>query len=223
MDQESPIHDIIYFSVEKKTITGSVSLHWIVACTTSHQLIEFTHEIMQSLDNQQLICLVFCDDSKAVDRVWLRDLLLKLERYGIKGMLLRWLKIYISNREQQVIIKDTISLKGNLKVRVPQAQSLVLYCFWYLLMKLPMICLDCVDCLLMTRPLAKDHLKIIICVLWLTLIYTNIMRGAKLWLIKLNPEKREIVYFSTRLYLLDLYFSVDNVKFKTADAHQCCL
>ena len=90
-------------------------------------------------------------------------------------------------------------------------------------MKLPMICLDCVDCLLMTRPLAKDHLKIIICVLWLTLIYTNIMRGAKLWLIKLNPEKREIVYFSTRLYLLDLYFSVDNVKFKTADAHQCCL
>jgi hypothetical protein len=52
MDQESPIHDIIYFSVEKKTITGSVSLHWIVACTTSHQLIEFTHEIMQSLDNQ---------------------------------------------------------------------------------------------------------------------------------------------------------------------------
>ena len=163
------------------------------------------------------------DVSKTFDRVWLTGLLLKLKWHGIKGNLPQWLESYISNREQQVIIKDTISLKGNLKVRVPQAQSLVLYCFWYLLMKLPMICLDCVDCLLMTRPLAKDHLKIIICVLWLTLIYTNIMRGAKLWLIKLNPEKREIVYFSTRLYLLDLYFSVDNVKFKTADAHQCCL
>ena len=72
----------------------------------SHQLIELTHEIMQSLDNQELICLIFCDVSKAFDRVWLRGLLLKLEPYGIKGSLLRWIESYISNREQQVIIKD---------------------------------------------------------------------------------------------------------------------
>ena len=87
-------------------------------------------------------------------------------------------------------------------------------------MKLPMICLDCVDCLLMTRPLAKNHLKLIIWVLWLTLIYKNITHWVKLWLTKLRPEKREIVYFSTRPYLLDLCFSIDNVKFKTADAHK---
>jgi len=115
------------------------------------------------------------------DRDWMRCLLLKLERYGIKGMLLRCSERYNSNREQQVIIKNTISLKGNLKVGVSQAQSLVLYCFWYSLMTLPMICLDCVDCLLMTRPLAKDHLKLIICVLWLTLIYKNIAHWANLW------------------------------------------
>jgi hypothetical protein len=64
---------------------------------------ELTHKIMQSFDNQELICLIFCDVSK--DRVWLRGLLLKLERYGIKGNLLRWLYLesYISNIEQQVI------------------------------------------------------------------------------------------------------------------------
>jgi hypothetical protein len=75
---------------------------------------------MQFLDNQESICLILCDVSKAFDRVWLRGLLLKLERYGIKGNLLWWLESYISNREQQVIIKDTISLKGNLKAGVPQ-------------------------------------------------------------------------------------------------------
>ena len=32
----------------------------------SHQLIELTHEIMQSLDNQELICLIICDVSKAL-------------------------------------------------------------------------------------------------------------------------------------------------------------
>ena len=34
--------------------------------STSHQLIELTHDIMQSLDNQELICLIFCDVSKAL-------------------------------------------------------------------------------------------------------------------------------------------------------------
>jgi hypothetical protein len=92
--------------------------------STSHQLIELTHEIMQSLDNQEFICLILCDVSKAFDLVWLRGLLLKLERYGIKGNLLWWLESYISNREQQVIIKDTISLKGNLKAGVPQGSIL---------------------------------------------------------------------------------------------------
>ena len=115
--------------------------------STSHQLIELTHEIMQSIDNEELICLIFCDVSKAFDRVWLRDLLLRLERYGIKGNLLRWLESYISNREQQVIIKDTISLKGNLKAGVPQGSIFALYCVYsYLLMTLPMICLHCADC-----------------------------------------------------------------------------
>ena len=75
---------------------------------------------MQSLDNQELICLILCDVSKTFERVLLRGLLPKLERYGSKGSLLRWLESCISNREQQVIIKDTISLKGNLKAGVLQ-------------------------------------------------------------------------------------------------------
>ena len=48
--------------------------------STSHQLIELTHEIMQSIDNEELICLIFCDVSKSFHRVWLTGLLKKLER-----------------------------------------------------------------------------------------------------------------------------------------------
>jgi hypothetical protein len=50
--------------------------------------------------------------SKAFDRVWIRGLILKLERYGVKGELLCWLKSYLSNRCQRVIIKDAISSVG---------------------------------------------------------------------------------------------------------------
>ena len=92
--------------------------------STIHQLIELINEICMALDNRELICLIFCDVSKAFDRVWLRGLLLKLERYGIKGNLLQWLGSYISAREQQVIIKNAISGKGILKVGVPHRSIL---------------------------------------------------------------------------------------------------
>jgi hypothetical protein len=88
--------------------------------STTHQIIELINEICMALDNRELVCLIFCDLSKGFDRVWLRGLLLKLERYDIKGNLLQWQGIYISAREQQVIIKNAISGNGNLKAGVPQ-------------------------------------------------------------------------------------------------------
>jgi hypothetical protein len=97
--------------------------------STTHQLIKLINEIFMALDNCELICLIFCDVSKAFDRVWLRGLLLKLERYGIKGNLLQWLGSYISAREQQVIIKNAISGNGNLKAGVPQGSILEPFLF----------------------------------------------------------------------------------------------
>jgi hypothetical protein len=62
--------------------------------------------------------------SKAFDRVWIRGLILKLKRYGVKGELLCWLKSYLSNICQRVIIKDAISSVGELKAGVPQGSVL---------------------------------------------------------------------------------------------------
>ena len=67
--------------------------------------------------------------SKAFDRVWLRGLLLKLDRYDIKGNLLHWLGSYISAREQQVIIKNAFSGKGIHKAGVPQGWPLLFLVF----------------------------------------------------------------------------------------------
>jgi hypothetical protein len=55
-----------------------------------------------------LTSITFADVSKAFDRVWIRGLLLKLERYGIKGDLLMWLKSYLTNRSQRVAIKEQL-------------------------------------------------------------------------------------------------------------------
>jgi hypothetical protein len=64
-----------------------------------------TNAILQLL----MTSITFADVSKAFDRVWIRGLVLKLERYSVKGELLCWLKSHLSNRCQRVIIKDAIS------------------------------------------------------------------------------------------------------------------
>jgi hypothetical protein len=48
----------------------------------------------------------------------------KLERYGIGDNLLIWLKSYLSNRTQRVVIKDALSNIGQLKAGVPQGSVL---------------------------------------------------------------------------------------------------
>jgi hypothetical protein len=57
-----------------------------------------------ALENGQITVAVFCDISKAFDRLWHKGLIEKLKSYGINGKLLQWLKDYISERKQQVLL-----------------------------------------------------------------------------------------------------------------------
>ena len=69
--------------------------------------------------------ITFADVSKALDHVWIMGLLLKLERHGIKGDLLMWLKSYLTNRSQRVAIKEALSELDDIKAGVPQRSVFV--------------------------------------------------------------------------------------------------
>ena len=92
--------------------------------STSHQLIELYHTILLALEAKQVTSVTFADISKAFDTVWVKALLYKLGKYGIKGDLLCWLKSYFSNRTQRVMIKDALSGIGHLHAGVPQGSVL---------------------------------------------------------------------------------------------------
>ena len=92
--------------------------------STSHQLIELYHRILLALEAKQVTSVTFADISKAFDTVWVKVLLYKLGKYGIKGDLLCWLKSYLSNRTQRVMIKDALSGIGHLHAGVPQGVSI---------------------------------------------------------------------------------------------------
>ena len=56
--------------------------------STTYQLIDIYNQICKAFDDRQSTCMVFCDISKAFDRVWHKGLLLKLRQYGISGNIL---------------------------------------------------------------------------------------------------------------------------------------
>ena len=70
------------------------------------------------------LCTVFCDISKAFDKVWHRGLLKKLKAYGISGNLLHWFENYLSDRNQKVVLQNCLLEVGNIKGGVPQGSVL---------------------------------------------------------------------------------------------------
>ena len=62
----------------------------------------------EAVDNGEEVRVVFCDISKAFDRVWQKGLLFILAAIGCSISLLRWFTSYLSGRRQRVVINGVI-------------------------------------------------------------------------------------------------------------------
>ena len=65
-------------------------------------------------------CFVFCDFSKAFDKVWHRGLLHKMKADGITGNLIDWISSYLKGRRQKVVIKNNSSAYCEISAGDPQ-------------------------------------------------------------------------------------------------------
>ena len=92
--------------------------------STVYQLIDIYHQICQSIDAKQHTCMVFCDISKAFDRVWHKGLIFKLRQNGMHGELLSWISDYLSQRKQKVFIGSSVSNFQFLSAGIPQGSVL---------------------------------------------------------------------------------------------------
>jgi len=77
--------------------------------STVYQLIDLYHQIVQSFDTTTHMCVIFCDISKAFDRVRHKGLLFKLKQLGITGRLHHGISEYLKNRHQRVTIGQSCS------------------------------------------------------------------------------------------------------------------
>ena len=96
----------------------------IAGDSSVNQLVELYNTFRQALDEGKEVRAVFCDISKAFDRVWHRGLIAKLKHYGICGPLLNWFISYLTNIFQRVVIPGGVSGWLEILAGVPQGSIL---------------------------------------------------------------------------------------------------
>ena len=92
------------------------------ACVTN--LLETLDTITDAVNRGLSVDLILLDFAKAFDKVSHEKLILKLKEYGISEILVRWVREFLSNRKQRVVIGDNSSCWEDVISGVPQGSVL---------------------------------------------------------------------------------------------------
>ena len=92
------------------------------SCVT--QLLEFLDDITESLDQGGDIDIIYLDFSKAFDKIPHKKLMKKTIGYGIRGKIYKWVKEFLTNRSQKVVVDGQSSSTKPVTSDVPQGSVL---------------------------------------------------------------------------------------------------
>ena len=121
---ERLVFKYLYNHLQDNNLLSSLQSGFIPGESTINQLTFLYNTFCQALDSGEEVRAVFCDISKAFDRVWHSGLIHKLHAAGVTGEALAWFKNYLSERKQRVVLPSTSSDWAFIRNGVPQGSIL---------------------------------------------------------------------------------------------------
>ena len=185
------------------------------SCET--QLISFSQEVHDNLEDGQQTDIIVMDFSKAIDKVDHHKLTLKLNRLGINNEVTNWVHSFLNSRTQQVVVDGHTSDNLPVLSGVPQGSVLGPCLFLSYITDLP----DSVKS--KVRLFADDT------IVYLTISSTRdaqtlqkdlelLETWEKDWSMEFNPDKCEVLSISRKRKPIIFPYKLHNIPLKFADA-----
>ncbi|MCG7869675.1 MAG: endonuclease/exonuclease/phosphatase family protein [Candidatus Thiodiazotropha taylori] len=196
---EKIVHKHVFNFCRDNSILTSLQSGFVPGDSTVNQLVDLYNTFCKALDEGKEVRAVFCDISKAFDRVWHRGLLYKLRRIGISGSLLSWFANYLKDRRQRVVLPGASSNWSSINAGVPQGSILGPLLFLIYIN-------DIVENINSSIRLFADDTSLYIIVddptdaaITLNSDLYKIHKWATDWLVSFNPSKSESLIFSRKI------------------------
>ena len=129
LNSESKVFERLVFKhlfnhLQNNNMLSSLQSGFIPGDSTVNQLTYLYHTFFEALNAGKEVRAVFCDISKAFDRVWHKGLIHKLKAAGVAGEALSWFRNYLSDRRQRVVLPGASSDWAYIRAGVPQGPIL---------------------------------------------------------------------------------------------------
>ena len=121
---ERLVFKYLYNHLRDNNLLSSLQSGFLPGDSTVNQLSFLYNMFCQALDSGKEVWAVFCNVSKAFDRVWHAGLLAKLHAAGVKGKVHAWFADYLSDRKQRVVLPGAVSDWTYIRAGVPQGSIL---------------------------------------------------------------------------------------------------
>lgn len=195
---EKIVHKHLFNYCRDNNLITTFQSGFVPGDSTVNQLTDLYNTFCKALDEGKEVRAIFCDISKAFDRVWHRGLLYKLRRAGITGSLLSWFSNYLQDRQQRVVLPGATSEWSPVRAGVPQGSILGPLLFLLYIN-------DIVDNIKSSIRLFADDTSLYIVVddpttagVTLNSDLYKIQKWASEWLVKFNPAKSESILISRK-------------------------
>ena len=122
---ERIVHKHIFNFFQEHHIITTLQSGFVPGDSTVNQLVDIYNTFCKALDDGKEVRAIFCEISKAFDRVWHKGLIYKLKTVGISGSVLLWFTDYLDISKQRVVfLPGACSNWTSVNAGVPQGSIL---------------------------------------------------------------------------------------------------